>query len=94
MKVKALVIAEEVHSFKTRKGEEIKQILLTALDKTDQPEYRFRNTFDIALDGKIEDYKQGVNIDKVVEFALTDLSQIFSGRARYRGVLIEKSIKV
>ena len=93
MKVKALVIAEEIHSFKTRKGEEIKQVLLTALDKSELPEHRFRNTFDVALDTPVEEYKNSV-VDKVVEFALTDLSQIFGGRARYRGRLIDKTVKV
>ena len=93
MKVKALVIAEEIHSFKTRKGEEIKQVLLTALDKSELPEHRFRNTFDVALDTPVEEYKNSV-VDKVVEFALTDLNQIFGGRARYRGRLIDKTVKV
>ena len=93
MKVKALVIAEEIHSFKTRKGEEIRQVLLTALDKSELAEHRFRNTFDVALDTPVEEYKNSV-VDKLVEFALTDLSQIFGGRARYRGRLIDKTVKV
>jgi len=93
MKVKALVIAEEMRSFKTRKGEEIRQVLLTALDKSDLAEHRFRNTFDVALDTPVEEYKNSV-VDKVVEFALTDLSQIFGGRARFRGRLIDKVVKV
>ena len=92
MKVKALVIAEEIHSFKTRKGEEIKQVLLTALDKSELTEHRFKNTFDVALDMPVEEYKNSV-MDKVVEFALTDLSQIFGGRARFRGRLIDKTVK-
>jgi len=92
MKVKALVIAEEIHSFKTRKGEEIKQVLLTALDKSELTEHRFKNTFDVALDMPVEEYKNSV-VDKVVEFALTDLSQIFGGRARFRGRLIDKTVK-
>jgi len=93
MKVKALVIAEEIHSFKTRKGEEIKQVLLTALDKSELTEHRFKNTFDVALDMPVEEYKNSV-VDKIVEFALTDLSQIFGGRARFRGRLIDKTVKV
>ena len=93
MKVKALVIAEEMRSFKTRKGEEIRQVLLTVLDKSDLAEHRFRNTFDVALDTPVEEYKNSV-VDKVVELALTDLSQIFGGRARFRGRLIDKVVKV
>ena len=93
MKVKALVVAEEIRSFKTRKGEEIKQVLLTALDKSEVTEHRFKNTFDVALDTPVEEYKNSV-VDKTVEFALTDLNQIFGGRARFRGRLIDKVIKV
>lgn len=93
MKVKALVIAEEMRSFKTRKGEEIRQVLLTVLDKSDLAEHRFRNTFDVALDTPVEEYKNSV-VDKVVELALTDLSQIFGGRARFRGRLLDKTVKV
>ena len=93
MKVKALVIAEEMRSFKTRKGEEIRQVLLTVLDKSELAEHRFRNTFDVALDTPVEEYKNSV-VDKIVELALTDLSQIFGGRARFRGRLLDKMVKV
>ena len=93
MKVKALVIAEEKRSFTTRKGVEIQQILLTALDKSELAEDRFKNTFDVTLDSPVEEYKNSV-VDKVVELALTDLSQIFGGRARFRGRLIDKMGKV
>jgi len=95
MRVKALVKKEKIHSFKTRKGEEIKQVQLTCIDMSDHADEVFENFFDVTLDILPDEYaKRPSIINKVVEIALIGCSQIFAGKARFNGFLVDKSVKV
>jgi len=82
-----MVLAEESDSYRSKNNMEVKNQVVTLIDRDPNPEARLKTPVDYNLSDEEKVLYAGKLTDKVIEFAMRDIS-VFGSRIRVRGKIL------